>query len=57
MKTAEIDSTNWDKYHKCGFITNDKKANPYIKDRLHLNKEGQMKVAIAVSKYMVNYKN
>ena len=52
MRSAGIDSTNWCIYQSGGYVTDDPKANPHITDNLHLNKRGQMKVAVAIAKWM-----
>ncbi len=51
-KLAGIDSTNWNVYQNGDYVTTDPRANPKIKDNLHLNKRGQMKVAIAIAKWI-----
>ena len=54
---AGIDSTNWNTYHSCSYM---KKSSPHYRlakypqnqDCLHLNKRGQMKIAVAIGKWM-----
>ena len=47
-----IDSTNWALYQNHNYVKNDPLANPNILDDLHLNKRGQMKVAVAIAKWL-----